>query len=182
MKDSGYVTKIMGMVSELFYHPGNKTHYRIMENGDRVNIRYTEPFYLHWKYRNLVDDHYGKMHAPIIKGSLKTQRWAMRVFQYGLATTESNFFLAHKNFGEGNMQILEFRRELAWESISQYEECTSSVSTRASSNPLTHHKEATCPTYTSHWSVLWDSFTLPVQLFYLQTCWLQKASEDLLHL
>jgi hypothetical protein len=82
MKDAGYVTKIMGTASGLFY-PEDRMHTRRLEGGNAASFRYTEPYYLHFKYRHLIDDHNAKRHAVlVIETSLVTTRWAMRVFQY----------------------------------------------------------------------------------------------------
>ncbi|KAL7484030.1 hypothetical protein ACHAW6_009672 [Cyclotella cf. meneghiniana] len=109
-----------------------------------VTLKYTEPFYLRNKYCHLVDDHNNKRHTvPSIEGSLKTQRWTMRVFQYVLATTETDCFLAHQYFSGSEMQILDFRHELAWDLILNphcHVAPVQSVGTRCSSNRLVRHE------------------------------------------
>ena len=108
MKDTGYIPKIMGTASGLFY-PDNRDCFHVLEDGTRVALKYTELFYLHHKYCHLVDDHNNKHHAvPSIEGSLKIQPWEMRVFQHVLATTETNCFLAHQYLSGSEMQILDF--------------------------------------------------------------------------
>lgn len=82
MKDSGYVAKIMGMVLGLFY-PEERLHHCVLEDGQRVSLKYTESCYLHYKYRHLVDDKNIKCHAvPSIEESIKRQMWSMSFFQY----------------------------------------------------------------------------------------------------
>ena len=98
MKDASYVTKIMGTASGLLY-PEDRMHTRCLEGGNAASFCYTEPYYLHFKYRHLIDEHNAKRHAvPAIETSLVTTRWAMRVFQYLWATSEVNYFLGCKAF------------------------------------------------------------------------------------
>ncbi len=155
MKDAGYIAKIMGTASGLFYSD-NRDRFFVLEDGTRGTLKYTEPFYLHYKYCYLVDDHNNKLHeVPSIEGSLKTQGWAMRVFQYVLAMTETNCFLAHQFFSGSEMQILDFRRELAWELILNphcHVAPVQSVGTGCSSNPLVRHELAVFPVQFSYWN------------------------------
>jgi hypothetical protein len=119
MKDAGYVTKIMGTASGLICKD-DRLHSRDVD-GNRVQFKYTEPYTLHFSFRHLIDDHNNKCHAvPSIEGTLTTQRWAMRVFEFFLATSEVNMFLGQKHFvwdGAEQQTLLDFRRGLAWDLI-----------------------------------------------------------------
>ena len=114
------MTKIMATGSGLFYND-DKVHSRALEDGERVPVSYPEPFELHYKFRHLIDNHNNKPHAvPSIEGTLRTQRWAMRVFQYCIATSEVNMFLGQKHFvwdGKEKQTVLDFRCHMAWELI-----------------------------------------------------------------
>ena len=81
-------------------------------------FKFSEPFYLHFKYRHINDDHNNICLAVLsIEGSLETQRWAIWVFHYVFAVTELNMYLTMGHFlwsSEAKMQVLEYRRELAW--------------------------------------------------------------------
>jgi hypothetical protein len=157
LKDQGYVTKIMATGSGLFYN-SDRMHSRAAENGN-VQFKYPEPFEWHYDYMHLIDDHNNKRHAvPSIEGSLKTQRWAMRCFQYLLATSETNQFLANQHLVWGSTNettIIEFRRELAWDLILNpllIEPVPNVIATRRQSNPLMVHNVVKCPPFTSHWN------------------------------
>ena len=119
MKDAGYVAKIMGTASGLIYRD-ERLHSRDVD-GCRVQFKHTEPFSLHYAYRHLIDDRNNERHAvPLIEGTLQTQRWAMRVFQYCIATLEVNMFLGQKHFvwdGKEKQTVLDFRCHMAWELI-----------------------------------------------------------------
>eukprot|EP00804_Cyclotella_cryptica_P018793 CCRYP_021187-RA/>CCRYP_021187-RA protein AED:0.33 eAED:0.33 QI:0/0/0/1/0/0/2/0/393 len=158
MKDAGYVTKIMGTASGLFY-PEERMHTRRLEGGETASFRYTEPYYLHFKYGHLIDDHNAKRHTvPAIETSLVTTRWAMRVFQYLWATSEVNYFLGCKAFkwgGEEKMKGLEFRRAVSWALVNNRHRIASPEQVRRSrrtNTPTTMHKLSTCPIYTSRWA------------------------------
>ena len=49
MRDTGYVTKIMGTASGLFF-PEERMHTRHLEGGHTALFCYTELYYLHFKY------------------------------------------------------------------------------------------------------------------------------------
>ena len=156
MKDAGYVAKIMGTASGLIYRE-ERQHYREVD-GRRVQFKYTEPFSLHYAYRHLIDDHNNKRHAvPLIEGTLRTQRWAMRVFQYCIATSEVNMFLGQKHFvwdGDKKQTVLDFCRDLAWELILNPCHVVNPQKQRTSKwlrSNIIMHKRAKCPPFTSHW-------------------------------
>lgn len=157
MKDAGYVTKIMGTASGLIYKD-DRLHSRDVD-GNRVQFKYTEPYTLHFSFRHLIDDHNNKRHAvPSIEGTLKTQRWAMRVFQYFLATSEVNMFLGQKHFvwdSAEQQTLLDFRRDLAWDLILNPYRVVSPQQPRTSKrlrNNIVTHEKAKCPPFTSHWN------------------------------
>ena len=144
--------------SGLFYND-NRVHSRVLGDGERVQFRYPEPFELHYKFRQLIDDHNNKRHAvPLIEGSLKTKHWAIRCFQYLLATSETNLYLAMKHFvwgGADELTILQFRCKLAWELINNTlltEQRPHLIATRCHTNPLVVHNVAKCLPFTLRWN------------------------------
>lgn len=155
MKDAGYMTESMGTASRLFY-TNDHLHSRMLDGGQTVQFKYTEPYNLHFKYLHLIDDHNNKRHAvSLIEGSLDTQRWAMLVFQFMLAVSEVNLYLANKAFawsGEELMKLLAFRHQLAWAFIlnphlkNALEKERCSMHNR---NTLTIHTLSKCPQNTA---------------------------------
>ena len=115
MKYVDYMTKVMGTGSGLLYND-NRLHSHLLEDASPVQFRYSEPYQLHFQYHLLIDVHNNLWHmVPSIEGSLKTHRWAKRVFQYLLASSEVNMFLLQKHYVWGNDEkytLLEYRREL----------------------------------------------------------------------
>jgi hypothetical protein len=116
MKDARYLIKMVGTASGLFF-PDERMHTHWLEGGRIASFCYMEPYYLHFKYRHLIDDHNAKRHAvPAIETSLVTTHWTMRVFQYLWAMSEVNYFLVCKAFkwdGEEKMKGLEFCRAIS---------------------------------------------------------------------
>ena len=107
------------------------------------------------QYFSLQDAHNNKYHAvPSIEGSLKTKHWAMRGFQYLLATSETNLYLAMKHFvwgGADELTILQFRRKLAWELINNpflTEQRPDLIAIRSRTNPLVVHNVSKCLPFT----------------------------------
>ena len=118
MKDVGYVTKIMGTGMGLGY-PVERMHSRQLDDGTTRRFKYPEPFYLHFKYRHLIDDHNNIHHAvPSIKGTLKTQCWAIPVFKLVLSVAEVNMYLTIQHFvcssEENVQQMFEFIRRMGF--------------------------------------------------------------------
>jgi hypothetical protein len=76
--------KNIGTASGLFY-PEDRMHTRRLEGGNAASFRYTEPYYLHFKYRHLIDDHNAKRHAvPAIETSLVTTHLGNAVLSISL--------------------------------------------------------------------------------------------------
>ena len=120
MREPDYTMKIMGTASGLF-PVDDRVHSRTWKEAGETktaSFNYTEPFFLHFKYRHAVDDHNTLPHAvPSIEETWVTTRWALRCFQFLFAVTEVNMYLAFRFFvWDGNeiMTLLEFRRALAW--------------------------------------------------------------------
>ena len=103
----------------MIYHDDTlHSHY---VDGSRVQFKYPEPYSLYYECRHLIDNHNNIWHAvSLIEGTLRTQRWAMRVFQYFMATSEVNMFLGQMHFvwdGTEKQTLLDFHRDLAWDLI-----------------------------------------------------------------
>jgi len=137
----------------------NNDRVRALEDGEQVQFRYPKPFELHYKFRHLIDNHNNKRHAvPSIEWSLKTHHWAMRCFQYLLATLETILYLAMKHFawgGADEFTILQFWQKLAWKLINNpllTEQRPDLIATRCRTNPLVVHNVAKCPPFTSCWN------------------------------
>ena len=96
--------------------------------------------------------------VPSIEGSLKTHRWAMRVFQYLLASSEVNMFLLQKHYVWGNDEqytLLEYRRELPRALI--HNSIVTDIPKGRSIDPLVVHERLKCPAFTSGWNgVCWE--------------------------
>ncbi len=92
------MTKLMG-TGMAFAYPDDRMHSRQLDDGTTKQFKYPEPYYLHFKYRHLIDDHNNIHHeVPSIEGTLKTQRWAIPVFQFVLAVAEVNMYLTMRHF------------------------------------------------------------------------------------
>ena len=83
-----------------------------------ASFKYTEPFYLHFRYRHAVDDHNNLRHqVPSLEETWTTCHWACRVFAFLLAVTEVNAYLTVRYFvwsEEEMMTLVEFCHKLAW--------------------------------------------------------------------
>jgi hypothetical protein len=101
MKEPDCTMKIMGTASGLFA-TDDKVHRHVYREGGEqrtTEFLYMEPFSLHFQYRHDVDDHNNLCHAvPSIEETWVTTRWALRVFEFVLAVTEVNIFLALRFF------------------------------------------------------------------------------------
>lgn len=123
-----------------------------------------EPFSLHFQYRHAVDDHNNLRHAvPSIEETWVTTRWALRVFQFVLAVTEVNIFLALRFFvlgGDKKMTLLEMRRKLAWELINNPDFVDADFRLRRSKRCCNHvadHAMGTAPPHAKYWTgVKWQ--------------------------
>jgi hypothetical protein len=97
MREPDYTMKIMGTASGLF-SVDDRLHTRTWKEAGETktaSFHYPEPFFLHFKYRHAVDDHNNLRHAvPSIEETWITTRWVLRVFQFLLAVTEVNMYLA----------------------------------------------------------------------------------------
>ena len=89
--------------------------------GPECIIQYTEPFYLHFRYRHAVDDHNNLRHqVPSLEETWTSCCWACHVFAFLLAVTEVNAYLTVRYFvwtQEEMMTLIEFRHQLAWAPI-----------------------------------------------------------------
>ena len=55
-----------------------------------TTFEYHEPFYLHFNYHHIVDDHNNLWHnVPSVKETWVTNRWALCVLQFLMAVTEA---------------------------------------------------------------------------------------------
>ena len=124
MKEPDYVMKIMTTYGRLVAKSNQKESKRkwVDESSRQEHeksFQYTEPFSNHFEYRHIVDDHNNLRHqVPAIEEIWATHRWATRVFQFILAITEVNCYLAFKYFVWKNsgttMSYQDFRGELGW--------------------------------------------------------------------
>ena len=76
-----------------------------------------------YNYRVVVDEHRayqldcGMKHVLSLEETWRTTRWENCVFQFILAVSEVNAYLAMRYFGELKMTQLEFRKKIAFELI-----------------------------------------------------------------
>ena len=125
MKEPDYVMKIMSTYGGLVEKEGQKKSFRTFtgENGkeEKTEFIYKLPFLNHFDFRHIVDDHNKLRHKiPSLEETWVTNRWPVRVFQYLLACTEVNIFLAMRFFvwqPDSCMKFHDFRSKLAWELI-----------------------------------------------------------------
>ena len=104
MKEPDYTMKIMGTASGLTVRDDQDHHRHWSENGQKksTTFKYHEPFYLHFNYRHIVDDHNNLRHAvPSVEETWVTIRWALCVLQFLMAVTEVNMYLCMR-FWDGN--------------------------------------------------------------------------------
>ncbi|KAL3793797.1 hypothetical protein ACHAWO_013675 [Cyclotella atomus] len=116
MKESDYVMRIMATGGSLITDDTCKIAHRGV-GANRVSFPYMKPYDWHFRYRHSVDDHNNLHHSlPSIEGSWTTDQWALCVFQFLLAISEVNCYLAFKYFvwDETVPTLVEFRRYLAW--------------------------------------------------------------------
>ena len=121
LKEPDYTSKIMATYGSNTETSTETT--RRNQDGTKTRFRYNSVFENHFKYRHAVDDHNNHRHTvPSIETTWKTHQWECRQFQYLLATTEVNTWLALRHFlWKGNESktktLLEFRRELSQQMI-----------------------------------------------------------------
>ena len=120
MKEPDYTMMIMSTYGTLNEMPdgGTARTYKTSDGAMTTKqFKYCEPFYNHFKYRHLVDDHNGKRHSPIsIEETWATKWWPLRVFAFLLAVTEVNAKLAYDFFtldGKDKLPMLSFRKQLS---------------------------------------------------------------------
>ena len=125
MRDADYVLKLMCTYGTLD-EDMNKETQRQLNDGTTKKFRHTETFKNHYLYRHAVDDYNNIRHStPSIEGCWKTHRWAVRVFSFLLALSETNSFLAMRQFvwhssttsRKTPMTLLQFRKKLAMQLI-----------------------------------------------------------------
>ena len=146
-----------------------------------ASFHYPEPFFLHFKYRHVVDDHNNLCHAvPSIEETWITTRWVLRVFQFLLAVTEVNMYLAFRFFvwdGNERMTLLEFRRMFAWEMINNPELVEAEEKLRCSKrcrNVAVEHCMQTAPKHARQWTG--TKWLRGAKKAYQQyTCWVRDA-------
>ena len=76
-------------------------------------LKYWQPFGLHFRYRHQVDDHNNRRNAPIpIERTWATKFWTDRNFTWYLSVTDVNMALEDGHFHKGGqlIPILQFRR------------------------------------------------------------------------
>jgi hypothetical protein len=102
MKVEDYVMKLMVTYGALRPNDGVLTQQSVTRrSGIRENLSfvYTEPFFNHFKFRHQVDVHNNVRHSPILlKESVNTKDWKIRVFTFIPAVVEVNARLAHSFF------------------------------------------------------------------------------------
>lgn len=119
MKEPEYVSIIMSTYGSLKeVHAGSTT--REYKNGQgqkvRKTLKYTEPYYNHYKKLGAVDTHNSRRHQPIsIEETWGTKRWEHRAFAYHLAVAEVNSLFAYAHFVTKSppMATLSYRKLLA---------------------------------------------------------------------
>lgn len=166
MKEPDYVCKIFGTAGGLIT-VDEREHRRVWTKDGQdqsVSFKYTEPFYLHFRYRHAVDDHNNLRHqVPSLEETWTTRRWACRVFAFLLAVTEVNAYLTVRYFvwsEEEMMTLVEFRRQLAWALIKNPEWVGEQEELRRSKrHRLTRvHSLATAPLFCKRWTgTEWDT-------------------------
>jgi hypothetical protein len=161
MREPDYTMKIMGTASGLFPVDDRLHSQTWKEAGETktASFHYLEPFFLHFKYRHAVDDHNNHRHAvPSIEETWVTTCWVLRCFQFLLAVTEVNMYLAFRFFvwdSNEKMTLLEFRRMFAWEMINNPELVEAEETVRRSKrsrNVAMEHSMQTAPKHARQWT------------------------------
>ena len=113
MKEPDYVMSLMssyGTTNRI-----GRVARRVTPNGLVAEFVYPEVVENHYTYRDAVDSHNSaRMHPIALEETWKTQRWALRVFQFILAVTEVNVKRAMEYFyGREDTGQIDFRKEFA---------------------------------------------------------------------
>lgn len=123
MKEPDYTIEILETASGLTNSDDQNHHHHGSENGQKksTSFKYHEPFYLHFNYRHIIDDHNNLRHAvPSVEETWVTTCWALCVLQFLMAIMDINMYLCMRCFvwdENENMALLEFRRARTWELI-----------------------------------------------------------------
>ncbi len=96
MKEPDYVCKIFGTGGGLIT-VDEQEHRRVLTKDGQdqsASFKYTDPFYLHFRYHHAVDDHNNLRHqVPSLEETWTSCCWACHVFAFLLAVTEVNVYL-----------------------------------------------------------------------------------------
>ena len=135
------------------------------ENGkeEKTEFIYKLPFSNHFDFRHIVDDHNKLRHKiPSLEETWVTNRWPVRVFQYLLACTEVNIFLAMRFFvwqPDSCMKFHDFRSKLAWELINNeyLKKAEEDERKKRAKRRGTEHELARAPPHAKKWTgQKWD--------------------------
>jgi hypothetical protein len=121
MKEANFVGLFMSTYGTLERSERKVKKFSMM-NNERCEYSYPEVFENHYKYRDKIDSHNAKRHAPIsLEETWGTKWWPHRVFAFLLAVTEVNIFLASNYFYSKNYEsMIDFRKVFAEKLIHNY--------------------------------------------------------------
>ena len=122
MKEPDYVAMIMSThsaLNEVDDHATRRTFENQAGEQETKNLKYTEPFSLHYRYRHQIDDHNNRRHSPIsLEETWAPKRWENRVFAFLIAVTEVNAYRMRVYLKPGyTSPHLKFRRALVMKCI-----------------------------------------------------------------
>ena len=146
MKEPDYVLMLMTT-----YGNENRIGRQLTRKHEGTSFSFQYPYvcHMHYTHRDSVDNNNSRQMFPIaIEEQVKTIRWALCVFQFLLAVTEVNCYLARlKIFDCKPEEQVDFRYYLAQEMINNPYLGTGGVITRSESNDdgLDGHKKLSIP-------------------------------------
>eukprot|EP00594_Rhizosolenia_setigera_P000610 CAMPEP_0178944722 /NCGR_PEP_ID=MMETSP0789-20121207/3318_1 /TAXON_ID=3005 /ORGANISM="Rhizosolenia setigera, Strain CCMP 1694" /LENGTH=700 /DNA_ID=CAMNT_0020624495 /DNA_START=47 /DNA_END=2146 /DNA_ORIENTATION=- len=154
LKEPDYTSKIMSTYGSLSIDENDEKTSRRLQDGTNKLFYYVEVFRNHFRYRHVVDDHNNFRHSnPSIEGSWLTHSWECRQFQYVVATSEVNVWLAlrywvWKDDSPDQLTLLDFRRELAHQMVYNSfimtpEESTNNVASCVTPSPKRKRQKTT---------------------------------------
>ena len=118
MKDAGFVSMWMSTYGTQTRVDGHQARRFIKQGNNTVTTEFDYPEVIsnHYRYRDAVDSHNAKRHAPIgLETTWATKKWENRVFGFILAITEINIFNAIRYFNTDTKyeSVLQFRKVFA---------------------------------------------------------------------
>jgi len=146
MKEEDYIMTLMSTYGTL-ERMGKSCNHDYTDGNEKYHksSMYPEVIQNHFQYQDSVDANNKNRMDPIaLEEVWKTHRWPCQVFQFILAVTEVNTWLAALTiYGKDALTVLDFRRKLAKEMINNEYDSRSMEATPALRPCLTLHEFVT---------------------------------------